>query len=110
MAEIQLPIVDLRFEMVDEPMEARRYGKRAGRRNVGMKNTFVTVLAGAILLPGRASIHGEMQGPRPAKPWTVMIYGGVDSTAESYILPHLAALKGASRAGLVGEVVLLMDG
>ena len=38
-----------------------------------------------------------------------MIYGGVDSTAESYILPHLKALKNASRSGLVGEVVLLMD-
>jgi len=38
-----------------------------------------------------------------------MIYGGVDSTAESYILPQLAALKKASRSPILGEVVLLMD-
>ncbi len=53
--------------------------------------------------------RSESQGPGPAVPWTVMIYGGVDSTAESYILPELAAIIRASRAGLIGEVVLLMD-
>jgi len=53
--------------------------------------------------------RGQTQGLRPSTPWTVMIYGGVDSTAESYILPQLAALKKASRSGLLGEVVLLMD-
>src|SRR3972149_3748065 len=74
-----------------------------------MKGTWVTVLAGAILFSGIASINGQTQGLRPTTPWTVMIYGGVDSTAESYILPQLAALKKASRSGLVGEVVLLMD-
>jgi len=46
---------------------------------------------------------------RPVSPWTVMIYGGVDSTAERYIMPHLSALKCASGDGQYGEVILLID-
>lgn len=41
--------------------------------------------------------------------WTVMIYGGVDSSAESYLFPHLADLKDGSRRGVRGDVVLLID-
>ncbi len=80
----------------------------------------IVALAG-MALSSFAPANGQAQGltatsalasaplRQPPTPWTVMIYGGVDSTAESYILPHLAALKDASRAGLTGEVVLLMD-
>jgi len=45
----------------------------------------------------------------PKTTWTVMIYGGVDSTAESYLMPHLADLKAASPWGVNGDIVLLID-
>jgi clostripain len=50
-------------------------------------------------------------GPREAgeATWTVMIYGGVDSTAESYLMPHLADLKNASDWGVRGDVALMID-
>jgi clostripain len=51
----------------------------------------------------------DAQVSRDKAPWTVMIYAGVDSSAEKYIMPHLAALKDASRNGLAAEVVLLID-
>ncbi len=38
-----------------------------------------------------------------------MIYAGVDSSAEKYIMPHLSGLRDASRGGLVGDIVLLID-
>ena len=74
-----------------------------------MKSTLVMFLAGAMTLSLEMAARGQTQGLNPTKPWTVMIYGGVDSTAEKYLLPQLDALKKASRSGLVGEVVLLMD-
>jgi len=86
-----------------------------------MKSADVTVFAGSMILSFVMATQGQTQeltatsalASAPLRqqptPWTVMIYGGVDSTAESYILPQLEALKKASRTGLVGEVVLLMD-
>lgn len=41
--------------------------------------------------------------------WTVMIYAGVDSSAESYLFPHLSDLRTGSRWGIRGDVVLLID-
>lgn len=42
-------------------------------------------------------------------PWTVMIYAGVDSSAEPYIMPHLRAIKESSHGGVIGNIVMLVD-
>jgi len=74
-----------------------------------MQSSHRILVTAAVLILCILPTEGASQWPCPAAPWTVMIYGGVDSTAESYLLPQLASLKKASRAGLVGEVVLLID-
>jgi len=58
-----------------------------------------------------SGIAVQVEGGKPAPPgeWTVMIYGGVDSSAEAHILPHLSQLRSASKAGQRGHVVLLYD-
>jgi len=45
----------------------------------------------------------------PSKPWTLLIYGGVDSSAEAHILPHLQSLGALSSKGQAGQILLLMD-
>ncbi len=63
----------------------------------------MTVLPSAV--PARVAAE-TYPGPSP---WTILIYGGVDSSAESYLMPHLDALKRASRGELAAEIVLLID-
>ncbi len=74
-----------------------------------MRRSLVIAMAGVLLLSDLVALRAAPPEPELQNAWTVMIYGGVDSTAESYLIPHLAALKKDSRAGLDGEVVLLMD-
>lgn len=96
--------------MVDETdtTKARREAY-ASTESGFMRRRTIGVSAFAVLVSGMAASRAETSALRRATPWTVMIYGGVDSSAESYIMPHLAALRDASRSGLAGEVILLID-
>lgn len=70
-----------------------------------MRRTSQSVFAALVLvIPAFAAPrqHSDVR-------WTVMIYGGVDSSAESYLMPHLADLKQASPWGVNGDIVLLID-
>ncbi len=67
---------------------------------------WVCVLA---FLPAVAPADQEASVGRSAPRWTVMIYGGVNSSAEDHIMPHLRSLTYLSRAGQASEVVLLID-
>ncbi len=41
--------------------------------------------------------------------WTIIIYAGVDSSAESHVMPHLEELAAQSKAGKSCEVILFID-
>ncbi len=71
----------------------------------------ITVWGLAVMFGLGPSARSVAQEPELAddRPWTVMIYGGVDSSAEAYLMPHLGVLRDASRWGQEGEVVLLID-
>jgi clostripain len=66
----------------------------------------VSVVIVSFLLP---TFIAQTKADSPPADWTVMIYGGVDSSAEAHILPHLSQLRSASKAGQRGHVVLLYD-
>lgn len=67
--------------------------------------TFIAIACSAGLLGD----VGTATRPTGEVTWTVMVYGGVDSSAESYLFPHLADLKVGSRWGVRGHVVVLID-
>jgi clostripain len=60
-----------------------------------------------------AMAHTVVMGPSIAvasePDWTVMIYGGTDSSAEEHILDPLRKLQAASAEGQNGEFILLYD-
>jgi len=63
---------------------------------------------------GTGCVRGDGDPPLLAQPlghhrWTIMIYGGVNSSAEEHLIGHLESLKAATREGQFGEIILLMD-
>jgi len=72
---------------------------------MGRKTAFGMVLTAV----GLAAVSTAAPREISDTTWTVMIYGGVDSSAESYLMPHLADLKRGSAWGINGDVVLLID-
>lgn len=54
-------------------------------------------------------LASETGAGKHVAPWTVIVYAGVDGSSEPYVMPHLAEVAQASRAGRCGEVVLLID-
>ena len=74
------------------------------------KNNSIFILTVVLVMSALVNRGGgqENDSPSPA-PWTVMIYGGVDSSAEGHIMPHLRSLASLSAEGQRGEVLLLVD-
>jgi clostripain len=68
----------------------------------------LTVVCAIPALTSRLS-SGQQNNSRNSSPWTVMIYGGVDSSSEGHIMPHLRSLGLLSSEGQRGEVILLID-
>ena len=58
---------------------------------------------------GLVASEGDQYRLREPAPWTVLIYGGVDSSAEEHIMPHLRSLRLLSREGQSAEILLLID-
>lgn len=67
----------------------------------------ITTLSGLVLLLLFGSTASSSADDKPE--WSVLIYGGVDSSAEAHIMPHLRSLGYLSRKGQHGEVLLLID-
>ncbi len=65
------------------------------------------LFASSVLVCPRS--HGQDIHTGDPAPWTVMIYGGVDSSSEPHIMPHLRSLSKSSADGQCGEVLLLID-
>lgn len=62
-----------------------------------------------VLALGLAASEEDRSTLRKPAPWTVLIYAGVDSSAEDHIMPHLRSLALLSREGQNAEVLLLID-
>ncbi|MGI9519678.1 MAG: clostripain-related cysteine peptidase [Pirellulaceae bacterium] len=75
------------------------------------RNHLMIGLTAVLVIPALTTRPGNAQEDNSGDqtPWTVLIYGGVDSSSEEHIMPHLQSLELLSSEGQRGEVLLLID-